>query len=150
MMTPSPYRGPFIALFSALGVSVAAIAIARWLDTSRLRGALMRVEVRGISMLPALAPGDRLLVCRWPFLTEGDIVAFADPDATERILVKRVTRLHAGSVEVLGDNIEASRDSRRFGAVGRRAIIGRAVWRYYPPHAAGRIAAERGWQPRKE
>jgi len=90
-------------------------------------------------MLPALAPGDRLLVVRSPVLEPGDVVALVDPEAPGRILVKRVARLHALEVEVRGDNEQVSRDSRQFGPVSRRDVLGRAVYRYHPPAAAGRL-----------
>jgi nickel-type superoxide dismutase maturation protease len=90
-------------------------------------------------MLPALAAGDRLLVVRSPVLEPGDVVAVLDPEERGRILVKRVTRLHALEVEVRGDNEQVSRDSRRFGPVSRRDVLGRAVYRYHPPAAAGRL-----------
>jgi signal peptidase I len=35
-------------------------------------------------------------------------------------------------VFVMGDNRQASRDSRSFGTVGRDQIIGRALFRYWP------------------
>jgi nickel-type superoxide dismutase maturation protease len=91
-------------------------------------------------MLPALAPGDRLLVVRSPLVEAGDVVALLDPEVPGRILVKRVARLHALEVEVRGDNERVSRDSRHFGAVSRRDLLGRAVYRYHPPAAAGRLA----------
>ncbi len=90
-------------------------------------------------MLPSLAPGERLLIWRTPVLEEGDIVALHDPASKRRLLVKRVVRLEAERVEVEGDNSAASRDSRHFGPVPRRLVIGRAVYRYHPPSAAGRL-----------
>jgi signal peptidase I len=41
---------------------------------------------------------------------------------------------------LLGDNRSASRDSRHFGPVARRTIVGRAWYRYYPLERAGRLA----------
>ena len=41
---------------------------------------------------------------------------------------------------VLGDNRAASTDSRTFGTVGRRHIIGRVWFRFWPPEAWGRLA----------
>lgn len=50
-------------------------------------------------------------------------------------------RLGVDEYWVLGDNRPASIDSRRFGAVERRDIRGRAVFRYWPPSHAGRVGA---------
>ncbi len=90
-------------------------------------------------MVPELAPGDRLVAVRWPVLELGDLVVFRDPELPDRVLVKRVSRLHATSIEVRGDNEGPSRDSREFGPVDRRAVLGRAVYRYHPSARAGSI-----------
>jgi nickel-type superoxide dismutase maturation protease len=97
---------------------------------------VFRVVVEGPSMLPELAPGDRLIALRTPVLERGDLVAVRDPEERERILVKRVRRLHATTVEVVGDNAAASRDSRQFGPVARSDVLGRIVYRYHPQEAA--------------
>ncbi|HEV7888395.1 MAG TPA: nickel-type superoxide dismutase maturation protease [Acidimicrobiales bacterium] len=95
-----------------------------------------RVEVHGDSMRPALQPGDRLLVVRWPRLRPGHLVALARPD---RVVVKRVQAVDHGMVTVAGDNAEASTDSRHFGPVPRAHVLGRAVYRYAPTGRAGRL-----------
>lgn len=94
-------------------------------------------------MLPALAPGDRLLVLASPVIEEGDIVALTDPEDAGRTLVKRVVALHAKSIEVRGDNEAASRDSRLFGPVPRELVLGRALYRYQPATAVGPVRRAR-------
>ncbi|MGH9298561.1 MAG: nickel-type superoxide dismutase maturation protease [Acidimicrobiales bacterium] len=101
-----------------------------------------RFVIDGSSMLPTLSPGDRVLAVRWPVLEAGDIVAFRDPEARERVLVKRIAALQALAIEVLGDNPSASRDSRHFGPVSRRDVVGRVVYRYHPAGHAGRVAEQ--------
>ena len=99
-----------------------------------------RVEVAGPSMLPALEPGDRLLVVRGLRLREGEVVAVRDPHDEDRVLVKRATAVWPdGSVDVHGDNPGASTDSRDFGPVDRRLVVGRAVYRYWPEERRGRL-----------
>lgn len=109
----------------------------------RLAG-VRRVEVAGRSMVPALEPGDRLLAVRAARLQPGALVVIADPREAHRDLVKRVVwagRDGTGraAVWVEGDNPEASTDSRTFGSLPRRAVLGQVVWRYAPPGRAGRL-----------
>ncbi|HEX2047562.1 MAG TPA: nickel-type superoxide dismutase maturation protease [Acidimicrobiales bacterium] len=96
-----------------------------------------RVEVVGDSMLPALAPGDRLLVVRPARARVGDLVAVVDPRTPARSLVKRVAARGPKGVTVLGDNPAASTDSRTLGPVADRALRGRAVYRYFPDDRRG-------------
>ncbi len=105
----------------------------------RRRWPLGRVEVIGDSMLPALAPGDRLLVVRDGREEVGDVVAVADPRAPARTMVKRVSARGAEGITVLGDNAAASTDSRVLGPVAPTAIRGRAVYRYFPESRRGRV-----------
>jgi nickel-type superoxide dismutase maturation protease len=109
-----------------------------------------RVEVAGDSMLPALQPGDRLLVVRNTRLRRGDVVALRDPSQPRRTVVKRIAALPGDAVTVggevlnadggyvvLGDNLPASSDSRSYGVVSRRLVLGRCVHRYWPEHRSG-------------
>lgn len=98
-----------------------------------------RVVVRGDSMLPALEPGDRLLVRRTRRVRPGDLAVVADPREPDRLLVKRVIEAGTDVVVLAGDNADASTDSATFGPVPRSGLIGRAVYRYSPPGRAGRV-----------
>jgi signal peptidase I len=88
-------------------------------------------------MAPALLAGDRLLVVRLPPRV-GDVVALRDPRAPARLIVKRVVGV-GDAITVLGDNADASTDSRSFGPVPPDSIVGRAVYRYAPTARAGRL-----------
>lgn len=96
-------------------------------------------------MLPALAPGDRLLVARGlmpgrrPARRAGDLVVVRDPQLPARLLVKRIESLGASGIIVRGDNDGASRDSRTFGPVADELVVGRAWYRYAPRAHAGRL-----------
>lgn len=102
-----------------------------------------RFAISGQSMAPTLSPGDWVLVDEHAYRnalpTRGDIVVLSDPREPQRHLVKRVTSvdLH-GEVRVEGDNSEESTDSRHFGPVSARLLIGRVRWRYWP---RGRVGA---------
>jgi nickel-type superoxide dismutase maturation protease len=126
----------------SLRVVLAAAALAGGLVVSRVR----RVVVRGSSMLPAFAPGDRLLVVPSWRVHPGDVVAVADPRQPSRLLVKRVGSVDVRNrlVTVFGDNRSFSTDSRVFGPVPRRSVVGRAVYRYWPPGKEGRVEGD-GW-----
>jgi nickel-type superoxide dismutase maturation protease len=100
---------------------------------------VVRVEVVGDSMAPALLAGDRLVVLRVPCGAQplpppGAVVAVRDPREPSRILVKRVASADrsTGAVEVRGDAPRASTDSRTFGPVARSDLVGPAVYRYAP------------------
>lgn len=115
---------------TAAAVVFVAAAVTAW-RTFPLR----RYAVDGPSMEPAYHAGDRVLVNRWAYISStpqpGDVVVLRDPEHPTRHLIKRISRPgDAASCYVLGDNAAMSRDSRHFGAVPRRAIIGR-VWRRY-------------------
>jgi nickel-type superoxide dismutase maturation protease len=105
-----------------------------------------RVEVIGLSMAPALHPGDRLVVVRLPWRlpfgpVPGQVVAVRDPRRPDRILIKRVRSVdrRAGTLDVEGDDRRSSTDSRSFGPVSRSAIVGRAVYRYAPAGRNGPV-----------
>jgi len=100
------------------------------------------------SMAPTLVPGDALYVDPSAYRerppARGEIVILHDPVLPSRILVKRVgfvpgelappggAVVPPGSVYVLGDDPSASRDSREFGPVPVRQLVGRAYMCYRP------------------
>jgi nickel-type superoxide dismutase maturation protease len=96
-----------------------------------------RVVVEGPSMEPTLEERDRLVVLRRRRPAAGDIVVVADPRHRGRVLVKRVMAVAGDEIVVEGDNRARSTDSRDFGPVRRRDVVGRAVYRYFPPARAG-------------
>lgn len=101
---------------------------------------LQRAEVHGTSMVPALIPGDRLVVWKGTArMRAGNIVAATDPRQPERQVLKRVAAVGPEGVTLLGDNPDASTDSRELGPFPLACIRGRAVYRYYPPQRAGRL-----------
>jgi nickel-type superoxide dismutase maturation protease len=99
-----------------------------------------RFVVQDTSMQPVLRPGDRLLVLKWTRPSPGQLVVCRDPEHSTQFIAKRVVRrLSNGDLFLVGDNPNVSRDSRAFGAVPRRLVVGRVVWRYLPSHRRGRV-----------
>jgi nickel-type superoxide dismutase maturation protease len=89
--------------------------------------------VSGASMQPHLYAGDCVLVRRGQRARIGDVVLVRRPDRKDLVVVKRVRSvLSDGRLWLGGDNPASSDDSREFGAVDPRAVLGRVLWRYRP------------------
>lgn len=94
-----------------------------------------RYQVAGESMTPALSPGERVLVNKAAYWFSrpraGDVVVVRDPREPARLLIKRIDGTADGEgYRVLGDNPDASTDSRVFGLVRRELILGKVLFRY--------------------
>jgi signal peptidase I len=82
-------------------------------------------------MEPTLRDGD--WVVYWVAAPRlGDVVVARDPRAPERWLVKRVRALSADAIELAGD--VPGHDT---GRVPPHNVIGRVVFRYWPPRRIG-------------
>jgi nickel-type superoxide dismutase maturation protease len=89
--------------------------------------------VAGDSMLPALRPGDCLLVSRWSRLDVGSLVVAHRPHVKGLLLVKRASRRADGGWWLLSDNAAAGLDdSRVFGVLPDACVVGKVLFRYYP------------------
>ena len=99
--------------------------------------------VNGESMAPTLRSGDRVLVDLWSYRSRrpatGEPVLLRGPGPV--LMVKRVATGDPppGFLHVLGDNPDASVDSRQFGPIPREAVRGRVFFRYWPLSEAGPI-----------
>ena len=78
-------------------------------------------------MLPTLKEGDMVFFKRYiknkSLLKVGQIVIISHPLKNIR-LIKRVKNIIKNSIEVLGDNIEYSDDSNKFGLINNEKVIG--------------------------
>ena len=96
---------------------------------------LGRYQVEGESMAPSLPPGERVLVSKTAYWFSkprpGDLVVVRDPRQPERLLIKRIEApASSDGWLVMGDNAAASTDSRAFGSVRRKEILGKVWFRY--------------------
>jgi len=82
-------------------------------------------------MLPTLRNGETVLINRLIYIFTkpniGDIVAVKDP-GDRKILIKRIVKISSRKYFVEGDNKEHSTDSRRFGMLSRKDIIGKMIY----------------------
>ena len=78
-------------------------------------------------MLPSLKNGDIVFFKKYKRhkskLKIRQIIIFNHP-LKNKSLIKRINFVHQNNIEVLGDNIEFSEDSNKFGLVKKERIIG--------------------------
>jgi signal peptidase I len=148
-------RGPWRLRLFLLASAILALAWDAGSLARRARRGPWRVEVAGESMVPALHPGDWLLVdptpARWP--RRGTLVVVREP-WSDLVVVTRVAGRPGDSVvradgppRALGtteawltsDARGASIDSRRYGPVDAERLLGRVAWRYGPRGRCGRV-----------
>lgn len=77
-------------------------------------------------MEPTLTQGDDVLVLCWLFKLEvGDLVVIKKQG---RKMVKRVKKAEKDRIFAVGDNEKVSIDSRSFGWLFKKDIIGKVIW----------------------
>ena len=78
-------------------------------------------------MLPTLKAGDIVFFKKYKknksILKNRQIVIFNHP-LKHKNLIKRINSVNQNNIEVLGDNIEFSEDSNKFGLINNEKIIG--------------------------
>jgi len=85
--------------------------------------------VSGLSMIPTLATGERLLVRLDGPIVICDIIVFKRANQFD---VKRVLRIEADGVFVQGDNDLVSTDSRSYGLIPFEDVLGTVIYRLWP------------------
>lgn len=86
------------------------------------------VLVEGPSMLPALRPGDCLVVRRPRRVRPGSLVVARFPSRPDLLVVKRAVRPVDGLWWVEGDNPAVADDSRRYGPAEVLAVVALRYW----------------------
>ncbi len=75
-------------------------------------------------MEPTYLPGERLTaIRRWRPVRQGDVVVVRDPRNASRWLLKRCVARFGAELDLRGDNLLASTDSRVFGLVAVREAV---------------------------
>ncbi len=106
---------------------IPSAGLREWLNLLLGRRFGMRVE--GDSMLPTLESGDKVLVDPRAAIHEGDIVLANHPFKSLQ-MIKRLLSIEAdGRMYLAGDNPKESSDSRVFGVINRKHLIGKVVSR---------------------
>jgi len=85
--------------------------------------------VAGLSMIPTLAPGERLLIRNDGPIVLGDIIVFHRDFQFD---VKRVLHIEAEGIFVQGDNDLVSTDSRTYGLIPFDDVVGTVTFRLWP------------------
>ena len=87
---------------------------------------IFRVAER--SMEPTIKEGDYVVLLAFGKLKVGDIVALKHPYKNLTI-IKRIVKARADYVYLEGDNRRSSEDSRKFGFVKKREVIGKVLFK---------------------
>ncbi len=92
---------------------------------------LAKFKVIGHSMEPQIKNGEVVLASNIPYWFKtpkiNDIVAFRDNSG--KVLIKRIVRIQNGKYSALGDNKNDSLDSREFGNISKKQIIGEIIYK---------------------
>ncbi len=97
-----------------------------------------RLQIDGASMAPTLLDGQEILVDLRAYNSVapkvGDVVLVRHPFHKERTMVKRITKIWKNQTEkrfhIEGDNKKQSTDSRSFGSVTHRKLLGKVTSRF--------------------
>lgn len=90
---------------------------------------LVKCVVQEESMQPLLYPGDTIIVNKLSKITTNDIIVFKNPQKNKRenYLIKQVKNMNEKGFFVEGLNKTQSIDSRQFGRIQKKDIIGKMI-----------------------
>ena len=95
---------------------------------------IKRFITQGHSMQPLFNPGDKVIINRWAYLFSspkaGDIVAIQVRSKGGKILLKKIEKDRGQRYFVIGLNTSDSTDSRSFGPIPKKQIIGKILTTY--------------------
>ncbi len=86
--------------------------------------------VSGNSMSPTLSDGDAVLIKPVKAAKSGDLILASHPYKSNVKILKRVGEISdSGQMTLIGDNPSESTDSRSFGSISSKHLIGKVVCR---------------------
>lgn len=89
---------------------------------------LGKFRIVGHSMSPGIAEGKEVLVSSIPYLLfepkVGDVGAFKKGN---KVFIKRIKKVKKDKYCLIGDNEKDSLDSRNFGSIDKKNIIGKVI-----------------------
>lgn len=90
-----------------------------------MKSLILLRRVKSGSMAPKLRPGQLVIATRmFRSLHAGQVVIV---ERDNKQLIKRIERIEADKLFVIGDNLPASIDSRQFGWLDRHAVIAKVL-----------------------
>ena len=87
---------------------------------------LLKFRIEENSMSPFLKEGDNVLVWRFAKPKIGDVIVFK---VNDKHYVKRIEKIKGDQYFVLGDNKKESIDSKKFGWIDKKDIIGKVIYK---------------------
>ena len=97
---------------------------------------ILKFKIKEKSMEPTLRENQTVLVNRYYYIFRrpkiGEIIVIKDPTllklrGTRRYMIKRIEKIDKDKVFVIGDNKTESIDSRKFGWIDKRNIVGKVI-----------------------
>ena len=78
-------------------------------------------------MSPFLNPGDLVIIWRTKNIKKNDVVVF---EINQDYYIKRISKIEDSKYFLEGDNKKESTDSRKFGWVDKKNIVGKVVYKF--------------------
>ncbi len=105
-----------------------------WEFFLQLCGLRKKLKIKGISMQPTLNSGEEFLMNPHAYIKRSpqvnDIVVILHPQQPSLRIIKRIAKIEKGDrYFLLGDNLSHSDDSRSFGLIERKQILGKLTTR---------------------
>ncbi|MCL5438662.1 MAG: S26 family signal peptidase [Patescibacteria group bacterium] len=85
-------------------------------------------------MIPLIKNGQTVLISKFSYIFKnpkiGDVVVLRNPEKKlkdKKYIIKKINKIYGGKYFVVGMNLKESTDSRSFGLVAKKEIIGKVL-----------------------